>query len=101
MRISDWSSDVCSSDLRLLGTPRTQRGAARLRSGQPYVPLCPASAARADPRYRRLQLLDSGLPHDLPDLHPRQLSRGLARAALSRADAPIARALGVDRKSVV
>src|SRR3546814_5224189 len=59
MRISDWSSDVCSSDL-----------------------------------YRRLQLLDSGLPHDRPDLHPRQLSRGLDRAALSRADAPLARGLG-------
>src|SRR3546814_2161688 len=35
MRISDWSSDVCSSDLRVPHPPRNSsaRGASRLRSG--------------------------------------------------------------------
>src|SRR3546814_9266011 len=45
MRISDWSSDVCSSDLRLpartkiVGNPPRQRPAIRLRhSAEPEMP---------------------------------------------------------------
>src|SRR3546814_11575844 len=33
MRISDWSSDVCSSDLRFLGRSRSARGASFAGSG--------------------------------------------------------------------
>src|SRR3546814_5498144 len=41
MRISDWSSDVCSSDL-IAAAARTGR------RGFPWAPRCPASAGAAD-----------------------------------------------------
>src|SRR3546814_16574018 len=47
MRISDWSSDVCSSDLRL---PRPRRGRGRLREREA---LSQRPAARALPRAAR------------------------------------------------
>src|SRR3546814_2932954 len=51
MRISDWSSDVCSSDLRGSRKKATWR---RLRSSQGH-PLPPAVATAASPLQRRLQ----------------------------------------------
>src|SRR3546814_12264533 len=51
MRISDWSSDVCSSDLRGSRKKATWR---RLRSSQGH-PLPAAVATAASPLQRRLQ----------------------------------------------
>src|SRR3546814_6908489 len=53
MRISDWSSDVCSSDLRALADPAFRRGRGRARR-DPY-----RSAARA--RSRPSQARASGV----------------------------------------
>src|SRR3546814_1464354 len=58
MRISDWSSDVCSSDLRLRPARRT--GAARYRRARQRRPdqafgarLCPPRHQRPGSRFRR------------------------------------------------
>src|SRR3546814_2006084 len=56
MRISDWSSDVCSSDLRLIQAERLPRGAGR----------CPVRPAKHRPgeRGRRLWGWSSGPTHN-------------------------------------
>src|SRR3546814_7532812 len=46
MRISDWSSDVCSSDLRGLVEPCALEGAARVAAGL-LEPLAPAFERRS------------------------------------------------------
>src|SRR3546814_12795851 len=71
MRISDWSSDVCSSDLQVLGRARAL-GRAR-RDGLPLLPAGQRHSARgrdgqgveqedlrADPQGRRRRLEDAG-----------------------------------------
>src|SRR3546814_8419704 len=56
MRISDWSSDVCSSDLRLVGQQRLQEFEVRNRG-----------ESLAAPRDRRQHALDDDHPrHDWP-----------------------------------
>src|SRR3546814_10980405 len=69
MRISDWSSDVCSSDLKLRGGEVLDRGAHRLEDGD-LVVVAPSAALAA----RQLQevagnVLGSEHPrlHGLPD----------------------------------
>src|SRR3546814_3791741 len=86
MRISDWSSDVCSSDLRLF---HRQRSVLDLREA--LVVEGPADRqARLDIRQRELGVLevDDPLPESLPllDVVDRQLERALAFAERARRD---------------
>src|SRR3546814_3286382 len=86
MRISDWSSDVCSSDLRLF---HRQRSFLDLREA--LVVEGPADRqARLDIRQRELGVLevDDPLPESLPllDVVDRQLERALAFAERARRD---------------
>src|SRR3546814_6106393 len=88
MRISDWSSDVCSSDLRLF---HRQRSVLDLREA--LVVEGPADRqARLDIRQRELGVLevDDPLPESLPllDVVDRQLERALAFAERARRDCP-------------
>src|SRR3546814_5939128 len=80
VRISDWSSDVCSSDLaafgperaRLVRRPARQRGAgARSRRAHSLRALVPAPRARPDLRYALL----SGAP-------ARQIGRASCRESV-------------------
>src|SRR3546814_3320182 len=87
MRISDWSSDVCSSDLAALASDRCAR------------------SFRLHPRLSRPDAdaaADLCLQPDLPRL-PRQLPLWLAHRALSRRAARLGRAADArlfrDRKS--
>src|SRR3546814_3895606 len=64
MRISDWSSDVCSSDLRRSvrgrGDRRTpRREAARSRHGDDAHPVHPAPAHRRAPARRNLPMIEN------------------------------------------
>src|SRR3546814_1055668 len=61
MRISDWSSDVCSSDLLAGGTTYFSSTSARKRSdGMLLVPMI--WSCRADSRSDRMKLLDGAPP---------------------------------------
>src|SRR3546814_20414845 len=62
MRISDWSSDVCSSDLRAAALPGDGRGDAGLGTVQPAgFGLGSARAYRADRAMGRRAVLRAGL----------------------------------------
>src|SRR3546814_13392023 len=50
MRISDWSSDVCSSDLSCLPRRRRSRGDPRPRPGRRRAPSRRCAAGRSPPR---------------------------------------------------
>src|SRR3546814_2674916 len=67
MRISDWSSDVCSSDLAVQPAPRRAgdppEGPRRLRPGRPALPSLRHSDPHRPPRRPRPQHL---LVPDLP-----------------------------------
>src|SRR3546814_9654465 len=56
MRISDWSSDVCSSDLSSFQAPRTSFTASILRVATSFLPPCYGNGATAmrPARQRRL-----------------------------------------------
>src|SRR3546814_3414323 len=80
MRISDWSSDVCSSDLAFTCTGRTQKGVRRSQPGTSLTPMRGALAGRADdqdPRLGRRQRLAGR-----PEAHPRQAHDGKSAADL-------------------
>src|SRR3546814_3702261 len=85
MRISDWSSDVCSSDLR-----RRRRSARSVRArrrvpGRRSFPSRPAGRAVRDPRLARL----GAFPGDIGEEHAIPRLRGYlrdARAHLPRPD---------------
>src|SRR3546814_12019531 len=79
MRISDWSSDVCSSDLRLVGAGRSQR-------------LLPAKRAVGG---RELLELRRHLHQGFVPLLPRQLAA--AEEAAGAGDAAHLQALALDR----
>src|SRR3546814_14256748 len=65
MRISDWSSDVCSSDLKLRGGEVLDRGAHRLEDGD-LVVVAPSAALAA----RQLQeVAGNVLGSEHPRLH--------------------------------
>src|SRR3546814_3376519 len=53
MRISDWSSDVCSSDLNMLGAIVAQIGFAEPAEHDPFAPEHPGSAYLAPARPSR------------------------------------------------
>src|SRR3546814_15188959 len=69
MRISDWSSDVCSSDLDILVMP--QAGAVRLDPGDPerpgsgYRQRFSHDSETAKPGYYAVTLADSGIRAEL------------------------------------
>src|SRR3546814_11659365 len=70
MRISDWSSDVCSSDLHSAGIPRAA-ARARARSGSPFY----GDAERGSP--------SAGVlfePRDRQEFFGRDADRGAGRA---------------------
>src|SRR3546814_17242619 len=106
MRISDWSSDVCASDLPAPPEGRARRSAAA-------VGMARAGRNRAQGGgVRHLGLCDKGLvaaqalavplQNDAdrqPQLHGRPLGRDQRAAAPGRAAQP--QELGTDRKSVV
>src|SRR3546814_12957535 len=83
MRISDWSSDVCSSDLHRLGA-----SGASLLAHDRCRPPCPAAAGAHQPGARRLDEPDC-LSHDAGRFvlaapapsHPRNLAAPAALAA--------------------
>src|SRR3546814_12138692 len=77
MRISDWSSDVCSSDLFLHGADAggVRRGRLDLRMGAPDD--AAGALAAADGRHRPPGAF-------LPDLGPRRGRRHLRHAARDR-----------------
>src|SRR3546814_12125544 len=99
MRISDWSSDVCSSDLRIA---RQGRGAGRRAwrgGGRGELQRAPAAAraqAGVGQDARRVSRLRAALRHTV------RRRRGSARPSLGRAP-PSARRdrRAADRKSVV
>src|SRR3546814_11191589 len=107
MRISDWSSDVCSSDLRPVGGGRTaDAGGGRAgisRGYPPQIPLSGPAARAAAPQYRaslqRHRIAAAaddrqGL-HRVPDADPdRLLARRRARlsGAQPRASRQVLRA---------
>src|SRR3546814_18152423 len=63
MRISDWSSDVCSSDLRLL----RHLAELRARRGQPQAMRAAVEQRRADPAFERAHAAaEGGLGHVPP-----------------------------------
>src|SRR3546814_18537093 len=59
MRISDWSSDVCSSDLQALAAPGILEAQDRHRSKRPLAEShrCPARNRRCSPRANKLRAL--------------------------------------------
>src|SRR3546814_5977653 len=82
LRISDWSSDVCSADLAVLRRDRRRRGALRVE--------LPAAAARDPARRGRGQPPARGGP----------VRAGVPRRAAAAARGPPPRPT-TDRKSVV
>src|SRR3546814_17434660 len=90
MRISDWSSDVCSSDLRLFLFAR--------RDGEPIVwpePTHFKQPARGQKRWRAAaERIDWSIPcpsiferkRPLADATMRRVARGLKRAVIDAAD---------------
>src|SRR3546814_12208297 len=64
MRISDWSSDVCSSDLRLL----RHLAELRARRGQPQAMRAAVEQRRADPAFERAHAAAEGGPGHVPPL---------------------------------
>src|SRR3546814_5251640 len=70
MRISDWSSDVCSSDLRVaaerhIAATLRRRGTAEGRIGVPYRPIGARGESRISPESRHAvaQLLTISAAH--------------------------------------
>src|SRR3546814_19505897 len=101
MRISDWSSDVCSSDLRIGPEPQAKVGAALLkpgrevdlqgRGGEPCHRPLQQQAGAGIPLYREI-----AVPRGDGDIGKPSVAGAGAEASLPRLPVPLA-----DRKSVV
>src|SRR3546814_3362752 len=97
MRISDWSSDVCSSDLVAAGTGHTRRGFLGARHDRPVI----GEVATGTPvEFARLRIGNAGLGGADLRLHGNggRLA-ALARGAAQDLEAEHAGENGADRKS--
>src|SRR3546814_10882267 len=70
MRISDWSSDVCSSDLVRLGWSCRQLGAGSVHLEPALLPRDQRQRGRLHPEGREDQLVDPGLEQLPPERLP-------------------------------
>src|SRR3546814_16334767 len=93
MRISDWSSDVCSSDLKLRGGEVLDRGAHRLEDGD-LVVVAPSAALAA----RQLQEVAGNV---LGSEHPRLHGLHDVAALLGRPGAGIDEHTGAAPRCIV
>src|SRR3546814_19917172 len=93
MRISDWSSDVCSSDLDHHGPPtegdrRDSGGGVSANAGQFQEPgfavrEAPGMLARPAPR-PRAEVAGTGMVHEAPPGGPDNIGRATSRAQVGR-----------------
>src|SRR3546814_12841655 len=103
MRISDWSSDVCSSDLAALRPWRMDRGAGGRSLDLGNRDLCDRDQRREPGAYRRVRIaVRSRRPTLRGNLDARQGAGG-PMATLQQGEdvAGTVAAVGLDRKDVV